>query len=98
MSRALPPHARSVIAFLALGLLVLTGSIAVRPHQRSHPPHAPRAQQQRPGMDKEMLDLAAQIPGFGGLYVSVPTTADGRPDNRAPVRVFVYLTSGGDSA
>jgi hypothetical protein len=53
-----------------------------------------------------MLELAEEIPGFGGLYLSYPGfSASERPRSRSdfphggsPIAINVYLTASGDSA
>ncbi len=69
----------------------------------------PAAQRQRLRSNHEMLELAEQIPGFGGLYLSYPGIPAGErrsctagrachPHGGSPIAIHVYLTAAGDSA
>jgi hypothetical protein len=53
----------------------------------------------RPGhRDRQMVELARLIPGFGGLYLSFPSLKPGeRRDPRGPVQANTYLTVAGDA-
>ena len=48
--------------------------------------------------DRQMVELARLIPGFGGLYLSFPSLKPGeRRDPRGPVQANTYLTVAGDA-
>ncbi|MGI8401612.1 MAG: hypothetical protein ACR2NS_08445 [Gemmatimonadaceae bacterium] len=53
----------------------------------------------RPGhRDRQMVEFARLIPGFGGLYLSFPSLKPGeRRDPRGPVQANTYLTVAGDA-